>query len=103
MVDWYRRHGYEIMDRNWRCRAGEIDVIVERDGLLVFCEVKTRATDRFGSPAHAVNIVKQRRVRRLAVTWMSQRRVRDARLRFDVACVVGTGESAVVEVIEAAF
>lgn len=103
MVEWYRGHGYEVMDRNWRCRAGEIDIVAVRDGELVFCEVKTRSTDRFGSPAHAVNIEKQRRVRRLAVAWMSERGVRDVRLRFDVACVVGVGDSAIVEVIEAAF
>ena len=50
-----------------------------------------------------LNIEKQRRVRRLAVAWMSERGVRDVRLRFDVACVVGVGDSAIVEVIEAAF
>lgn len=103
MVAWYRCHGYEVVDRNWRCRFGEIDIVVVRGDELVFCEVKTRATDRFGSPAHAVNVEKQRRLRRLAVAWMSERAVRDVRLRFDVACVVGAGESAVVEVIEAAF
>ena len=103
MVDWYRHHGYELIARNWRCRNGEIDIVAERSGVLVFCEVKTRATDRFGSPAHAVNLDKQRRLRRLAVAWMSEHGRRNVRLRFDVACVVGLDGSPSIEVIEAAF
>jgi putative endonuclease len=103
VVDWYRRQGYEVVARNWRCRTGEIDIVAERSGVLVICEVKTRASDRFGSPAHAVTIDKQRRLRRLAVAWMSEHAVRDVVLRFDVACVVGVDGSCVVEVIEAAF
>ncbi|MFZ9541236.1 MAG: YraN family protein, partial [Ilumatobacteraceae bacterium] len=71
VVDWYRRRGHDIVDRNWRCRGGEIDIVATQANVLVFCEVKTRATDRFGSPAHAVTLDKQRRLRRLAVAWMS--------------------------------
>ncbi len=103
MVDWYRRRGHDIVDRNWRCRDGEIDIVATQANVLVFCEVKTRATDRFGSPAHAVTPDKQRRLRRLAVAWMVARGVRNARLRFDVACVIGVGDNARVDVIESAF
>ena len=45
---WYRAHGYAVLDRNWRCREGELDLVVRRGRTLVFVEVKARRTDRFG-------------------------------------------------------
>jgi putative endonuclease len=92
-----------VVSRNWRCRTGEIDIVAKRSGVLVICEVKTRASDRFGSPAHAVTIDKQRRLRRLAMAWMAEHSPREVVIRFDVACVVGEEDSCSVEVIEAAF
>jgi putative endonuclease len=103
-ADWYAARGYDIVARNWRCREGEIDLIVARRGDLVFCEVKTRTSDRFGVPAEAVTPAKQRRLRVLAARFLAEhdRRVdgggRGA-LRFDVVAVMGGR----VEVIEAAF
>ena len=96
---WYRERGFEIVDRNWRCRAGEIDIVARRGRFLVICEVKTRSSDAYGSPASAVTPSKQTRLRRLAFAWLEARGLRGPALRFDVACVVG-GE---VTVIEAAF
>ena len=60
---WYRAHGYEVLARNWRCREGELDLVVRRGRTLVFVEVKARRTDRFGIPAEAVTPTKQRRLR----------------------------------------
>jgi len=99
---WYERRGYRVIDRNWRCRAGELDLVIEGHDAIVFCEVKTRATDRFGSPAFAVGHAKQLRLRRLAALWLSQHR-RRTNVRFDVACVVGRGDDVTIDVIEAAF
>ena len=62
---WYRSHGYTIVDRNWRCREGELDLVVARGRTLVFVEVKTRRTDRFGTPAEAITWRKQQRLRTL--------------------------------------
>jgi putative endonuclease len=97
---WYEAQGYSVVVRNWRCPLGELDLVVRRDRTLVFCEVKTRSSLRFGTPALAVGVEKQRRLRRLAGQFLSDRRppgITD--LRFDVAAIVGTD----VEVYEAAF
>lgn len=95
----YRSLGYDLVDRNWRCREGELDLVVQRDGVVVFCEVKARRTDAFGSPAEAVTPAKQRRLRRLAAAWLAANGVHGVEVRFDVASVLGTR----VELIEAAF
>lgn len=97
---WYEERGYEVVARNWRVAAGEIDLIVRHGREIVFCEVKTRATTSFGTPAEAVTPAKQRRVRRLAATYLATVPMpRPNSVRFDVACVLGEA----VEVIEAAF
>jgi putative endonuclease len=102
---WYVDAGYRVLDRNWRCREGELDVIVARDSVLVFCEVKTRRTTAFGSPAEAVTVTKQRRIRGLAMRWLDAHPDARARtVRFDVASVLAErGAAPVVDVIEAAF
>ena len=88
MASWYADAGYRVLDRNWRCREGELDVVVARDSVLVFCEVKTRRGTAFGSPAEAVTVTKQRRIRTLAMRWLDEHPEARARtLRFDVASV----------------
>ncbi len=100
---WYEEHGFEVLERNWRRREGEIDLIVRRGRLVVFCEVKTRRGSRYGTGAEAVVVPKQRRIRRLATRWLSELTPAVGRdrveVRFDVAEV--TGHS--VSVIEDAF
>lgn len=105
MARWYSDAGYRVLDRNWRCREGELDVVVARDSVLVFCEVKTRRSTAFGSPAEAVTITKQRRIRTLAMRWLDEHPEARARtLRFDVASVLAErGRAPVIDVIEAAF
>lgn len=100
VVRWYRRQGFQVLDRNWRCSRGELDVIVQRGSVIAVCEVKTRTSLAFGTPAEAVGWQKQRRIRRLAVQWLSeQERSGPVQLRFDVAEVMGRE----LRVIEAAF
>jgi putative endonuclease len=82
----YRRRGYRLVARNWRCPVGELDLIVERGDVLVFCEVKTRVTSLHGEPHEAVTPRKQRKVRTVAEAFLGIRPLR-RRLRFDVAGV----------------
>jgi putative endonuclease len=97
---WYEQHGYVIVARNWRCKRGELDVVAHRDGVLVVCEVKARASNAFGTPAEAVTLAKQLKVRRATADFRASisesndaiaSLVNTARsVRFDVACVLGT-------------
>jgi putative endonuclease len=96
---WYEANGYEVVARNWRCRAGELDLVVRRRRELVFCEVKTRSSGAFGTPAEAVTRTKQQRLRRLAAAYLESAPFRPRAIRFDVAAVT-RGR---VEVIEGAF
>lgn len=101
---WYRDAGYEVLSRNWRCPEGELDLVVARRGVIVFCEVKTRRGDAFGAPFEAVTASKQRRLRVLAARWLDEHGPRRAGIRFDVASVdARRGYRPTVDVIEGAF
>jgi putative endonuclease len=95
----YERRGYQVLARNWRCREGELDLVLRSGPTVVFCEVKARSTLAFGSPLEAVTAAKRRRIRLLATRWLEQSGVRAGNLRFDV---VGVLDGA-VEVVEGAF
>lgn len=100
----YLGRGYRLVARNWRCRAGELDLVVERRGVLVFCEVKTRAGGTFGGGYEAVTAAKQRKLRQLAELFLLSARGRAAAVRFDVASVAMARRSAPsVEIFEDAF
>lgn len=88
---------------NWRCAIGELDLVLEREGLLVFCEVKTRSGVAFGGGYEAVTWSKRRKLRRLAEVFLLSTDVRPARIRFDVASVWLGPQGADVEVFEDAF
>jgi putative endonuclease len=98
-VAWYEARRYRVLDRNWRCPLGEIDLVVARRRILVICEVKTRTSAAFGVPALAVTPAKQQRLRRLAAAWLRTHRIGRGELRFDVVAITGTD----VEVYENAF
>jgi putative endonuclease len=80
--------GLEVLDRNWRCRTGELDVVARHGSALVFCEVKTRTGDGFGHPVEAVTAGKRRRLRQLAREWLAAHDHHAPDLRFDVIGVL---------------
>lgn len=83
-----RQKGYTVRERNWRCPLGEIDLIVEKGGLLVFVEVKTRSDDAFGSAAEAVQRKKQGRISRAAAAYIQSAGLKDRNIRYDVVAVL---------------
>jgi putative endonuclease len=100
---WYEDQGYEILERNWRRREGEIDLIVRKGKTVAFCEVKTRSSDRFGTGAESVVEAKQRRIRRLASRWLSEITPASGRDRVEVRFDVVSITAGQVEVIHDAF
>ncbi|RVW03653.1 YraN family protein [Rhodococcus spongiicola] len=80
--------GLRIVDRNWRCRHGELDLVAVDGDTVVFVEVKTRSGLGYGSPAESVTYAKQRRIRMLAQRWLSESERHWPHVRFDVVSVL---------------
>jgi putative endonuclease len=86
--------GLVVLDRNWRCDEGELDLVL-RDGVqLVACEVKTRASVDYGTPHEAVDAAKLDRLRRLAGRWAEERGLRPPEIRIDLVAVLQDGHGA---------
>jgi putative endonuclease len=90
-VDYLAARGLRILDRNWRCDIGEIDIVAVDRHEFVICEVKTRSGNRYGTPLEAVTKAKLRRLRRLAVAWLNAHGVRFDQIRIDVVGLVREG------------
>ena len=100
----YAAAGYRLVARNWRCALGEIDLVLKRGALIVFCEVKTRRGDRLGGPYESVTAAKQRKLRQLGEAFLTKWPTGIRDVRFDVASVsVDRGGRASIHVFEAAF
>lgn len=90
-----RRHGYEILARNYRCRRyGEIDIIARKNAVLTFVEVKTRVSCKYGRPCEAVTQAKQRKIYRCAEYYMQRNGISSSmpQLSFDVIEIIMDGE-----------
>ncbi|MGN6780417.1 MAG: YraN family protein [Marmoricola sp.] len=85
---WLVDAGMVVIDRNWRCGEGEIDLVLREGSTLVVCEVKTRTDERHGHPLEAVGAVKADRLRRLAVRWLEAHDVRPRDIRVDLVGVL---------------
>jgi putative endonuclease len=93
-VEYLRRLGWTILDRNWRCRGGELDIVAYDGRRHVVCEVKTRTSARYGDPVEAITAAKAARLRRLAAWWAHQHGVSAAQIRIDVLGLVRDGPDA---------
>lgn len=80
--------GMVVLDRNWRCPLGELDLVLRDGRTLVVCEVKTRSSTRYGSPLEAVTEQKAARLRRLAARWLAEHAVRPEDVRIDLVGVL---------------
>lgn len=96
--------GLDLIETNWRCARGEIDIVARDAGTVVFCEVKTRSSTAFGAPAEAVVGLKAGRVRSLGSQWLSDHPGHWSDVRFDVVSVLITGRGpAQVQHLRGAF
>ena len=99
-AEFLQRKGYRVVDRNWTCRGGEIDLVcLDGDGTLVFVEVRARRSSSHGTPLETVVDVKRRRLVRAAGIYVHMKGRHDAACRFDVVAISGD----VVEHVEDAF
>ena len=96
------KRGYRILERNYRTRSGEIDLVAMHDGAVVFVEVKTRTSDIFGAPELAVNPRKQQRMVKAALGYIKYRKLHQVPCRFDVVAITTAAEQE-VEHIQNAF
>jgi putative endonuclease len=94
---------YKIIERNFKCFLGEIDIIAREKDTLVFVEVKTRRTRDFGGPAAAVNARKQRQLSRVALTYLNMKKLGQMPARFDVVAVELIPPAPCIEVLRNAF
>jgi len=87
-ADFLKKNGYKIIQRNYRNKLGEIDIIAKDKNTLCFIEVKTRTSLDFGLPQEAVNFYKQKKLNRVALSYLKQYNLLDKPARFDIVSVV---------------
>jgi putative endonuclease len=91
-------HGMVVLERNWRCEFGEIDIVARDGTTLVVCEVKTRTSTAYGAPIQAVTPRKADRLRRLALRWLDEHPMHPTQIRIDVVGILRSAHGqAVVE------
>ncbi len=98
-----KKLGYRILERNYRNKLGEIDLIARDNGAFVFVEVKTRRSDRYGSPRLAITPHKQKKLSITALSYLKQNRQIASKARFDVVLINAAGDTPEIEIIQNAF
>lgn len=101
--NYLRLSGYNILELNYRNQIGEIDIIARDGAVLVFIEVKSRKTARFGSPKNAVTPRKQRKISRTALAYLKKTRQLNSKARFDVVAIDARHNPPDIEVVKNAF
>lgn len=102
-VKFLKKKGYKIIERNYRCKSGEIDIIARDGDALAFIEVKARHTDEFGGPKWAVTPQKQRKISMVALKYLKETEQMEKKARFDVVAIHLLPEHPDVEIIKNAF
>ena len=83
-VQFLQRQGYRILERNFRTRLGEIDIIAREQGVLCFIEVKMRQSEEFGEALEAISVFKQRKICKMSLVYLNYQKLEDVEMRFDV-------------------
>ena len=102
-VRYLKKNGYRILEQNYRTPLGEIDIIARQKQTIVFAEVKTRRSIRYGSPKFAVTPQKQRKISIAALCYLKATRQTHAKARFDVVAISSNQDEPQIEIIENAF
>ncbi len=104
-VKYLKKRGYKILGLNYRCHLGEIDIVASHKSVLVFIEVKTRSSDKFGPPQLAVTAAKQKKLAQLAMFYLIEQGINNQDCRFDVVAVRldSRGKLVNIEIIQNAF
>lgn len=97
------KRGYVIIERRFRTRCGELDVVARDAGVLVFVEVRTRSGSRFGTPFESVTWKKRQRLSRMAASYVFLKRLTGERCRFDVVSIVERDGTRTIELLKGAF
>lgn len=103
-LDYFTEHGYQLIQRNFQCKAGEIDLIVQKDDTLVFVEVRSRTGNQYGEPSETVNRKKQEKIKKTARYYLyCNQYLEKYYSRFDVISIVWQNGSPAIEWIPDAF
>ena len=89
-VKFLKRNGYTILQRNYRCKLGEIDIVCYDHGTIAFVEVKTRHSDAYGPPERSVTEAKKRQIAKVALHYIAEKKIEDIDFRFDVVSIFHT-------------
>ena len=101
---WYlKKIGYKIIEQNYRTPLGEIDIIAKEKKTIVFVEVKSRRSIRYGNPKWAVTPKKQRKISMVALQYLKSIRQTDAKARFDVVAITSNRDEPRIEIVKNAF
>jgi putative endonuclease len=102
-LQFLKKRGYRIIEKNYVCKMGEMDIIAKEKDTLVFIEVKTRTSMAFGPPQLAVNLSKQRQLSKVALNFLKDKKLEDAKARFDVVAILLGQNKEEIELIKDAF
>ncbi len=104
LAAWYlKQNGYKIIEQNYRNQMGEIDIIAKEKKTIVFVEVKTRRSIRYGSPKWAVTPKKQRKISMVALYYLKTTKQSNAKARFDVVAIISNRDEPRIEIVKNAF
>ncbi|MCM8799735.1 MAG: YraN family protein [Candidatus Omnitrophica bacterium] len=102
-VDFLKKNGFKILERNFRTNFGQIDIIAKEKNEICFIEVKTRKNFNFGLPQEAVSITKKKRIAKVALAYLKEKRLLNKKVRFDVVSILWDGNIPKIELIRDAF